>query len=148
MKPKHQRLVFIAVSMVFLCAAGLLTLNAFRENIVYFYSPSELLAAAPAPNAFVRLGGLVESGSIARAEDDALTFTLEDGAAKMRVSYKGMLPNLFREGQGIVAEGYLLEDGSFKAQTILAKHDENYMPRELVGSLKKSGYWKMGEPQP
>jgi cytochrome c-type biogenesis protein CcmE len=149
MKPKHQRLTFIAISMIFLCVAVLLTLQAFKENLVFFYSPSDLSAKAVAADQTIRIGGLVETGSIQHGEGDLITFTVTDGTSSITVAYRGLLPNLFREGQGIVAEGRLANPTRFEAKTILAKHDETYIPREVVDSLKKTGHWKGGQsPQP
>ena len=144
MKPKHQRLAFVAFSVAFLVVAVLLTLQAFRENIVFFYSPTELAVQAPGAK-HIRLGGLVKQGSVSR-EGDVYRFTITDGSADVAVQYTGLVPNLFREGQGVVAEGAMGADGVFAARTILAKHDENYMPREVVDSLKKTGVWKGSAP--
>jgi cytochrome c-type biogenesis protein CcmE len=144
MKPKHQRLLFIAVSVAFLCAATLLTLQAFRENLVFFFSPSDIAAAAPGSitaERHIRVGGLVKNGSVVHGEDSRIEFTISDGQHELNVRYKGLLPNLFREGQGVVAEGSLREGGIFEARTILAKHDETYMPKEVVDALKRSGNW-------
>lgn len=145
MKPKHQRLVFVLVSVVFLCASVLFTLRAFRDNLVFFYSPSDLADHRIEPGRTIRVGGLVQTGSLAHLEQDGITFAITDGNASVHVSYRGMLPNLFREGQGVVAEGSLTDADHFTAKTILAKHDENYMPKEVVDALKKTGRWK-GEP--
>ena len=149
MKPKHQRLAFISVSMIFLCISALLTLRAFRENLVFFYSPSELAehtaADATLSGHTIRIGGLVASGSIVRSNQEDIVFNVSDGKATVSVSYHGLLPNLFREGQGVVAEGKLKDATHFDAKTILAKHDENYMPREVVDALKKSGQWQGNE---
>ncbi len=142
MKPKHQRLVFISASMVCLCVSVVITLRAFRDNLVYFYSPTELQTQTLTAGRVVRVGGLVESGSITRTENDSMMFDISDGNAKVRVRFAGITPNLFREGQGVVAEGTLENDGVFKAKSILAKHDEQYMPREVVDTLKRSGRWK------
>jgi cytochrome c-type biogenesis protein CcmE len=142
MKPKHQRLVFIAVTTIFLCLSVLLTMRAFRDNLVFFFSPSELAERSLSAEQRMRVGGLVETGSIVRADNDKVTFTITDGKATLKVQYQGLLPNLFREGQGVVAEGYLTGDGTFDAKTILAKHDENYMPKEVMDALKKTGHWQ------
>ncbi|MDE3015996.1 MAG: cytochrome c maturation protein CcmE [Pseudomonadota bacterium] len=142
MKSKHQRLLFIAVSMVFLCTAGLLALRAFRDNLVFFYSPSELADRHIPPNQLVRIGGLVEKGSVVRGDQGQLTFVITDGKSSVSVFYRGLLPQLFREGQGVVAEGRLSNPGHFVATTILAKHDERYMPRDVVEALKRSGRWR------
>jgi len=141
MKPKHQRLIFIALSVVFLCVAVLLTMQAFRSNLVFFFSPSEIAQNPPAPTQLVRIGGLVETGTIHREADERMTFTVTDGNASLIVSYKGMVPALFREGQGAIAEGYLVDKEHFDAKRILTKHDEKYIPREVVDSLKKTGHW-------
>lgn len=145
MKPKHQRLIFVSVSVVFLCAAALMTMQAFRQNLVFFYSPSELAQQQPAPGQKIRLGGLVGNQSIKRGKNDTVSFIITDGAAEVHVTYTGLLPNLFREGQGVVAEGMMVDKDHFNAATILAKHDEKYMPREVVDALKKSGQWKGSE---
>lgn len=142
MKPKHQRLTFIVISMVFLCVAVLFTLQAFRDNIVFFYSPSDVMAKKPAFGRTVRLGGLVLAESLVKGDDQQITFTITDGNAGIIVDYRGMVPNLFREGQGVVAQGSMTDDTHFHATNILAKHDETYMPREVVDALKKSGRWK------
>ena len=142
MKPKHQRLVFITVSVVFLCLSVVITLRAFRDNLVFFYSPSDLVSHTISPTQLIRVGGLVEAGTIVRNNnDDSMTFIITDGNAKVSVHYKGLVPNLFRDGQGIVAEG-TLANNQLEAKSILAKHDEKYMPREVVDALKRSGRWK------
>lgn len=147
MKPKHQRLIFISVSMLCLCVSVVITMRAFRDNLVYFYSPSDLQTKTISQGRVIRVGGLVESGSIVRSNDDSMVFDVGDGNAKVRVHFKGIAPNLFREGQGVVAEGVLEQDGVFKARSILAKHDEQYMPREVVDTLKRSGRWKGEAPK-
>jgi cytochrome c-type biogenesis protein CcmE len=141
MKPKHQRLIFITVSVIFLCIAVLLSLRAFRDNLIFFYSPSEAAQQHIDPNRLVRLGGLVKAGSIKHSENNRTQFIITDGATDISVTYQGMLPDLFRDGQGVIAEGYV-KGGTFEAKTILAKHDEKYMPKEVVDALKKSGRWK------
>lgn len=145
MKPKHQRLLFVIISMAFLCVGTLLTLSAFRDNLVFFYSPSDLREKAPAIEKTIRIGGLVKEGSLEHRGGNSIEFIITDGAADIKVSYSGMLPNLFREGQGCIAEGKLLATGGFAAQKILAKHDEKYMPKEVVDALKRSGNWHGGE---
>lgn len=148
MKPKHQRLLFIGISMVFLCIATLLTLRAFRDNIVFFYSPSDIKAGRAESGRIIRVGGIVASGSIRKLEDNRITFDVTDGNATITVSYRGLPPNLFREDQGVVAEGSLRDATHLDANTILAKHDENYMPREVVDALKRAGRWKGVPTQP
>ncbi len=140
MKPKHQRLIFVLVSVVFLCVAVLFIMQAFKQNLVYFYSPSDIVANPPAAAQKIRIGGLVKTGSITK-DNDRVRFTVTDGKEELQVSYQGLLPNLFREGQGVIAEGVMEENG-LTASTILAKHDEKYMPKEVVDALKKSGHWK------
>lgn len=139
MKPKHQRLAFIGVSLLFLCAATLLALQAFRDNLVFFYTPSELKARA-VPDRQVRVGGLVEA--LEPAEGGGVRFILSDGEAGVAVAYSGPLPALFRDGQGAVVEGYLQPDGRLEARRVLTKHDEYYMPKEVVEALKRSGRWR------
>lgn len=134
--------------MMFLVAALLFTLQAFRDHIVFFYSPSDILARQPPPGRILRLGGLVEAGSLVKGDGQRIGFTITDGAQRIAVTYEGLLPNLFRESQGVVAQGMLTEAGQFRASSILAKHDETYMPREVVESLKASGRWKGGEATP
>ncbi len=143
MKRKHRRLVFVAVGMVALGAAAALVLNAFDDSLVFFYSPSELAAKDFPEGRRLRVGGLVEEGSLERL-DDGLTvrFRVTDLSTALAVTYTGMLPDLFREGQGVVAEGVATAGGVFRAETILAKHDENYMPPEVAEALKASGQWK------
>lgn len=140
MKPKHQRLIFVVASVACLCVAVLLVMQAFKQNLVYFYSPSDITANPPAPGQKIRLGGLVKTGSVEKNGSD-VRFSVTDGKQEFKVHYTGLLPNLFREGQGVIAEG-VMENNVFTAKTILAKHDEKYMPKEVVESLKKSGHWE------
>ncbi len=128
------------VSVVFLCVAVLFVMQAFKQNLVYFYSPTDIAANPPAPMQKIRVGGLVEAGSVVK-KDSSVRFVVTDGKHALAITYQGLLPNLFREGQGVIAEG-VMEGGVFTASTILAKHDENYMPKEVVDALKKSGHWK------
>ncbi len=136
------------VTTLFLCVSVLLTMRAFRDNLVFFYSPSELADRAISSTQRLRIGGLVETGSIINGAQDNITFVVTDGKASLKVQYTGLLPNLFREGQGVVAEGYLVNGTLFNAKTILAKHDENYMPREVIDALKKTGHWQGETPVP
>ena len=141
MNPRRRKLLFTALFIVFgVVAAAILGLKAFQENLLYFYSPSQI-KAGEAPRARVfRVGGLVKEGSVARNPDSLLVqFVLTDTIENVTVVYDGILPDLFREGQGIVANGKLQSDGSFKAIEVLAKHDENYMPPEVADALKKAG---------
>lgn len=143
MKPKHQRLWFISGSMVFLCLAVVLTLDAFKDNLMFFYTPSQLAGKSIKENEKIRIGGLVETGSIQEREEGRhIDFILTDGSVSLLISYQGILPNLFREGQGAVVEGYLQPDGHLKASRLMTKHDENYMPQEVVDELKRSGRWQ------
>ena len=149
MTRKQQRLSLLALGMAALGGATALVLVAFNDNLVFFYSPSDLKAKAVASDRRVRIGGLVEKESLARGSNGRqVSFRVTDGAAEIGVVYEGLLPDLFREGQGVVAEGKLRADGIFAATTVLAKHDENYMPREVVDALKKSGHWQDGGAAP
>lgn len=139
MKAKQKRLMFVVIGMLVLVGAVYLVLNALNSNIALFYSPTQVAAnEAPTGQTF-RLGGVVEEGSLKR-EKDGLTvfFTVTDNAKSIPVTYKGILPDLFREGQGVVCQGKLGEDGLFTATEVLAKHDENYMPPEVADALEKA----------
>jgi cytochrome c-type biogenesis protein CcmE len=140
MTPKQTRLAAILAGLILLLAAAGIALTALEENIVFFRSPSELAAKPAAPGTVIRIGGLVQEGSVLR---DGLraSFEVTDLAANVSVAYEGMLPDLFREGQGVVAEGRFDNQGLFIADTVLAKHDETYMPPEVAEALKKSGKW-------
>lgn len=131
-KPKHQRLVLLIVALAALIGAALLAAWALRNQASYFYVPSEILADRPDPDRGVRLGGMVEAGSV-RTEDDGVTiaFVVGDGKARVPVRFRGIVPSLFTEGSGVVAEGRLDPSGTFVADNLLAKHDENYVPREM-----------------
>jgi cytochrome c-type biogenesis protein CcmE len=142
MSRKRRRLLAVAVGMGLLAAAAALVLSAFRDSLVFFYGPTEALARELGADRRIRLGGLVEPGSVGKASDGiTVTFKITDGAASVPVRFAGILPDLFREGQGIVAEGRLVS-GTFEARNVLAKHDENYMPAEVVDALKKTGRWQ------
>ena len=139
MKPRHKRLALIAAGLGAVAIATALVLNAFRSNLVFFFSPSQIAAGeAPKDRAF-RVGGLVEAGSV-RRQGDGITvqFVVTDTARSVPVVYKGILPDLFREGKGVVAEGRLGTDGVFRAEQVLAKHDENYMPPEAAHALEQA----------
>ena len=145
MKRKHKRLSFVALGMLLLASAVALVLTAISENIVYFRSPTEMLEMEFPPGRRLRIGGLVEEGSMVKADGAVVVkFRVTDLANAIPVTYEGLLPDLFREGQGVVAEGYL-KNGVFAADEVLAKHDENYMPPEAAEALKKSGQWKKME---
>ena len=141
MKTKRkQRMIFVIVLLVGFGAATALALFAFQQNLLYFYSPSQLQAEEIATGQVFRLGGLVVDGSVERQTDGITTvFDLTDTAESVTVTYTGLLPDLFREGQGIVAQGKLNDQGIFVAQEVLAKHDENYMPPEVAEALKEAG---------
>ncbi len=126
-------------------AAGLV-LFALRDSVVFFYGPAELAEKAPAPGTRLRVGGLVEQGSIVHIGANTISFVVTDMAKTVKVTYTGLLPDLFREGQGVVAEGTVQGPGSFRADSVLAKHDETYMPRDVADALKKSGVWRGGQP--
>jgi cytochrome c-type biogenesis protein CcmE len=144
MTRKQQRLGLLALGMTALGGATALVLSAFSSNLVFFYSPSDLRTQAISADRRMRIGGLVEDGSVKRGVDSRVAFRITDGKTDIPVVYRGLLPDLFREGQGVVAEGKLDPDGTFDASTVLAKHDERYMPREVVDALKKSGHWQEG----
>ena len=148
MTRKRRRLYVLLACGIGLSAAAALTLTAFGDNLVFFVSPSDV-ATKGASGRTVRLGGLVEQGSVQRGTGGA-TFKVTDGNSSVSVRYAGILPDLFREGQGVVTLGTLQPDGSFKASEVLAKHDETYMPKEVAEALKKSGQWKpeAGPPPP
>ena len=142
MTRKQRRLVLIGSGVGVLAVAVALMLNAFRDSIVFFNLPTDVAAKHVPPGTRIRLGGLVKDGSVTRGSDLNVRFEVTDGKSEIPVSYQGVLPDLFREGQGVVAEGALDAGGTFNADTILAKHDETYMPKEVADALKKSGHWK------
>ncbi len=139
MKPRHKRIAIIAGGVVALSVAVGLVLNAFQSNIVFFFSPSQVVAnEAPIEKTF-RIGGMVEAGSLKRHPDGlTVSFNVTDTAKTVPVFYTGVLPDLFREGKGVVAQGRLGPDGVFKASEVLAKHDENYMPPEAAHALEQA----------
>src|SRR5262245_60690097 len=142
MTRKARRLTIIGGSLAVLPRAAALVLNALRDSIVFFSIPTMVAEKHVEPGKRFRLGGLVQPGSLQRGENLAVTFEVADGGAKLPVAYKGILLDLFREGQGVVAEGALDANGVFKADTVLAKHDETYMPKDVADALKKQGHWK------
>jgi Cytochrome c-type biogenesis protein CcmE len=143
MTRKQKRLAIIAAGAVFLAGAAALVTSALRDQIVFFSSPTDIVAQGVAPGTRIRLGGLVEEGSVVRGDDASVTFGVTDTNEAVKVTYKGILPDLFREGQGVVVEGvFEPASGTFAADTVLAKHDENYMPKEVVDSLKAQGVWQ------
>ena len=139
---KQLRLTVIAACGLVLALALGLVLFAMRDTIVFFYGPTEIAEKGLAPGSRLRLGGLVEQGSVKRGPGQLVSFAVTDGKSRVDVSYSGLLPDLFREGQGVVTEGVLEGAGRFKADSVLAKHDEKYMPREVADTLKKQGHWQ------
>ena len=132
LKPKHQRLVLVVIALVALIGAGLLAAWALRSQASYFYVPEQMVSTPPETGQAVRLGGMVEQGSIEMLADGVtIAFVVGDGKARVPVRFAGILPDLFVEGSGVVAEGRMAADGTFVADNLLAKHDENYVPREL-----------------
>ncbi|GAB3441157.1 cytochrome c maturation protein CcmE [Insolitispirillum peregrinum] len=144
MTRKKRRLMLVGLGMLLLGSATALTLTAFQDNLVFFYSPSDVQEKHVDPGRRFRLGGLVEEGSVHK-DGTTVRFNVTDLNNSLPVSFTGILPDLFREGQGVVAEGALDGSGTFKAVEVLAKHDENYMPPEVAESLKKSGKWTGAE---
>ena len=141
---KTRRIRMMVLGAVLLAGSALLVSFAFRDAIVFFCSPTERLAEQRRPDQLLRVGGLVVTGSLVRGEGETATFEITDGNGTVAVSYSGVLPDLFAEGQGVVTEGYL-RDGLFTATEVLAKHDENYIPREVVAALKAQGHWEAEE---
>jgi cytochrome c-type biogenesis protein CcmE len=147
MTRKKRRLVLIGSSLSVLAVAVALILSAMRQSIVFFNSPTEIAEHRAAPGARLRMGGLVKDGSIKRDAGLHVSFVVTDGKSDVPVTYQGIVPDLFREGQGVVVEGKIGQGNVFAADTVLAKHDERYMPREVVDALKKSGRWQEGAKQ-
>ena len=158
MTRKKRRMVVVAACMLGLGSAAALSLTAFSDNMVFFVAPSDIAAhlagpGAASPGRTLRLGGLVEAGSIQRVQSGGVPiahFRITDGRAAVDVTYNGILPDLFREGQGAVTLGVMLPDGSFRASEVLAKHDETYMPKDVAEALKRTGQWRpeAGPPPP
>ena len=144
MTRKRRRMVMLGAGMLALVSAAALVLTAFEDNLVFFYSPTDILEGKAPQGRALRLGGLVEEGSVQRGSGLEVQFRVTDLAEAVPVAYKGILPDLFREGQGVVVQGRLNRSGLFQADEVLAKHDENYMPPEVAEALKKSGQWKPG----
>ena len=145
MTRKQRRLTLIGASLAVLAIAGALVLGALRDSIVFFNSPTDVAEKRIPLGTRMRIGGLVKPGSLQRGDNLQVSFAVTDGNADIAVRYQGIVPDLFREGQGVVAEGKLESGGVLAADTVLAKHDERYMPREVVDALKKSGRWQEGE---
>jgi cytochrome c-type biogenesis protein CcmE len=144
MTRKQRRLTLIGGSGAVLAVAVGLVLYALSGSIVFFNSPTDIVEKHPGPNIRIRLGGLVKQGSVVHGTDLRIRFDVTDGKSDIPVQFQGVVPDLFREGQGVVAEGTLASNGTFNADTVLAKHDERYMPKEVVDALKKSGRWQEG----
>src|SRR5215831_7806712 len=142
MTRKQRRLSLIGAALGVLVVAVALVLGALKDSIVFFNSPSDLAEKQIKPGTRVRIGGLVKEGSVQRGDKLAVRFEVTDGKSTVPVAYQGLLPDLFREGQGVVAEGALDPDGIFRADSVLAKHDETYMPKDVADALKKQGHWK------
>jgi cytochrome c-type biogenesis protein CcmE len=142
MTRKQRRLTLIGIAGCILAVALGLVLYAMNDTIVFFNSPADIQAKNVQPGTRIRLGGLVKEGSVQRGSDQNISFEVMDAQSAIKVQYTGLLPDLFREGQGIVAEGVLESPTLFRADTVLAKHDENYMPREVADTLKKQGHWQ------
>jgi len=147
MTRKQRRLTLIGAALGVLALAVVLVLAALKDSIVFFSSPTDVVEKQIKPGVRMRIGGLVTPGSIVRSENLAVRFDVTDGKHTLAVAYQGLLPDLFREGQGVVAEGALEPSGTFKADSVLAKHDESYMPKEVADALKKQGHWKQGDTQ-
>lgn len=145
MTRRRRRLTLIGIAALVLSLAAALALSALRDSIVFFVTPSELAAKPIQPGSRFRLGGLVEEGSVVH-DGVEVRFRVTDGGSSLPVTYRGLLPDLFREKQGVVTEGKLNSSGEFVADTVLAKHDERYMPKEVADALKKQGHWQ-GESQ-
>lgn len=149
MKAKHSRLMFVVGSLVVMGLSAALMLSALSDTIIYFYTPSQL-AEKHATKEFdakraLRIGGLVKKGSVQNLRDGGIRFTITDLTREVKVTYHGLVPSLFRDGQGVVAQGTLNDAGALEAVTILAKHDEGYMPRAVKDALKASGRWREGD---
>jgi cytochrome c-type biogenesis protein CcmE len=142
MRRRDRRLLLIGSAGVLLLGATIVASLALKDTASFFYAPADVVAKKPPVGTQARVGGLVAKGTVVRGENGRVNFVVTDGAANLRVTYRGVLPDLFREGQGVIAEGNFAQGDQFEARTILAKHDENYMPKEVADSLKKSGQWR------
>jgi cytochrome c-type biogenesis protein CcmE len=142
MTRKQRRIVLIGSGLGVLLVAVLLVLSALKDSIVFFNTPTDIAEKHVAPGSRIRLGGLVATGSVTRGDALSVRFEVTDGNRTIPVTFQGILPDLFREGQGVVAEGSLDGSGVFKADNVLAKHDERYMPKDVADALKKQGHWK------
>jgi cytochrome c-type biogenesis protein CcmE len=146
MTPKRRRLWLLLGSLAMLGLAVGLVLVSLSDNLVFFYSPSQIVERPPPPERRLRIGGLVEAGSVRKSADGLeIAFTVTDTRHSVKVRFRGALPDLFREGQGVVAEGVMGGDGVFRAREVLAKHDETYMPPEVAKAIKDAGQWRDGK---
>ena len=142
MSPRFQRLLIIFLSIIFLSIAIYLILINSKKNLVFFYTPSELISSSSKINDIVRIGGFVKKNSVINNGNNKYNFIVTDNTNNLYINYEGLLPDLFREGQGIVVEGKLIKNNHIKADTVFAKHDENYIPASIKKQLKKDKYWK------
>ncbi|MEM9625500.1 MAG: cytochrome c maturation protein CcmE [Pseudomonadota bacterium] len=142
---KKQRMILVAVAVLLLGGATALVMTALSDSVAFFATPTDIAEGKVDKSKYFRIGGLVVDGSVSRHDDGVVAFALTDQANDVVVNYAGILPDLFREGQGIVAQGTIDADGTFIASEVLAKHDENYMPAEVAESLKQAGMWNEGE---
>jgi cytochrome c-type biogenesis protein CcmE len=142
MTRKQRRLTLIAAAGLVLVAAAAIVVSALKVSMVFFISATDVVEKLFAPGTRIRLGGLVAPGTLVRGDNLSVKFEVTDGNRAIGVAYQGILPDLFREGQGVVAEGTLISPTEFKADNVLAKHDETYMPKEVADALKKQGHWK------
>jgi len=141
MKSRHKRMILVVVGVLGITVGGMFVLNAFRSNLVYFYSPTEVLEGKAPRNQTIRIGGMVEKGSVKRGGDSLVVrFVVTDMNKSIPVQYEGILPDLFREGQGVVTLGRMGTDGTFTAREVLAKHDEKYMPPEAAAAMKGGNF--------
>jgi cytochrome c-type biogenesis protein CcmE len=138
---KQQRLALVVLAVVLVGAAAGLVLTALEDKVAFFVTPTQVAEQSVEPGRHFRLGGLVVDGSVKRDPDGTVRFAVTDTAREVPVAFKGLLPDLFRDGQGVVTQGTLRADGVFEASEVLAKHDENYMPKEVADALKQAGHW-------
>ncbi len=139
---KRQRLLIVGLALLLLAGASALVLAALGDSVAFFVTPSEIAAGEAEPGRRLRIGGLVAEGSLSRLPDGTVRFRVTDTREEVTVTYRGLLPDLFREGQGVVVTGTLRPDGTFAADEVLAKHDERYMPKEVADALEEAGYWE------
>ncbi len=148
MTRKQKRLAVVLGGVSFITVAVLLVMFAFSQSVAYFFMPADIAKTEIRPGTRIRLGGLVAEGSVKRGQGSTVSFTVTDGSGSVPVTFTGLLPDLFREGQGVVTEGAFDENHAFVADSVLAKHDETYMPKDVADRLKKEGVWEDGKPVP